>query len=563
MSLIFSVVRAGHARGSHHHLAFDGLQRLRRPDAERWQRVFLKHAQLFVDGAKAPDTDFKDFKNHVLHPRDNYWGGAPGKAANWYHNLVEALAQHRWDTAAYCAGVLSHYVVDPLHPFHTAQSEAENNIHRAVEWSISRDFIALRTEGEIAHPNLTIPVPVADNWLALLMCQGADKANRQYEKLIAHYDFHRGVVDPPSGLDTISRAVVAELIVTASETFAMVLDKALTESRVEPPNLWLTLEGVLATIKIPKNAILKKIEDKAVRRQVEAMYDELKATGTVEQNLTEDDRLVRDVYAREVLATRVAPEVAKVFPFEPREKVTTRIEQRRRAESIAGTMPKDADVVALRQPVAVPVPRPAPARREAEPPRPFPSISPRRTASAAADPQTPETAPVAQPAATPAPRVVTAVARPVQSAERDQAPRIYLTLDQPIVDAPSIGPKMAERMHAVGVDTVDDLLKSHPMALAARLNDPRITADFVAEWQDQARLVCTVPTLRGTHAQLLVGAGYRSADAVAAADVEKFCADVLAFAGTTEGQRILRDGNPPDVERIKTWLEHARAVKAA
>jgi hypothetical protein len=160
MSLIFSVVRAGHARGSHHHLAFDGLQRLRRPDADRWQRVFLKHAQLFTDGAKAPDTDFKDFKNHVLHPRDNYWGGAPEKARNWYHNLVEALAQHRWDTAAYCAGVLSHYVVDPLHPFHTAQSEAENNIHRAVEWSINRDYIALRTEGEIAHPNLRSPSPL-------------------------------------------------------------------------------------------------------------------------------------------------------------------------------------------------------------------------------------------------------------------------------------------------------------------------------------------------------------------------------------------------------------------
>lgn len=581
MSLIFSLVRAGHARGTHHYLAFDALQRLRRPDAERWQRIFLKHAQLFAEGAKAPDTVFKDFKNHVLHPRDGYWGGAPEKARNWYFNLVEALGQHRWDTAAYCAGVLSHYVVDPLHPFHTAQSEAENNIHAACEWSINRDYARLKAEGEAAHPGLVVAMPTEDNWLALLICRGADKANQSYEKLIAHYDVHRGVVDPPSGLDTISRALVAELIVTAAETFALVLDKAISESRAEAPDIMLSLEGVLAAINIPINAVMKKIEDKAVRAQVERMYDELKATGTVEKNLTEDDRQIRDLYVREVLAKRAAPDAAKIFPFEPRQQVTTRIEQRRRADTLAGTMPKVADVVQMRQPV--PPARPAPARREAEPPRPFPSIRPQRpAATGGAKPSTAASAmsaPAPQPAPAPAPRVAvtaalpqakpapgalrvrTVTSRPV--AEPDAAPRIYLTLEQPIVHAPSIGPKMAERLNVVGIDTVDDLLKAHPIALAARLNDSRVTPEIVNDWQDQARLVCTVPTLRGTHAQLLVGAGYRTADAIAAADAEKLCADVLTFASSSDGQRILRDGSAPDVERIKAWLAHARAVKAA
>jgi hypothetical protein len=54
-------------------------------------------------------------------------------------------------------------------------------------------------------------------------------------------------------------------------------------------------------------------------------------------------------------------------------------------------------------------------------------------------------------------------------------------------------------------------------------------------WQDQARLLVTVPGLAGTHAQLLVGAGYPSADAVANAEPEKLCADVLNFALTAGG----------------------------
>jgi hypothetical protein len=85
----------------------------------------------------------------------------------------------------------------------------------------------------------------------------------------------------------------------------------------------------------------------------------------------------------------------------------------------------------------------------------------------------------------------------------------------------------------------------------------------ISDWQEQARLVCTVPGLRGTHAQLLVGAGYRTADAVAAADADKLCADILAFAATQNGQRLLRNGDPPDIEKIKGWLEAARSVKAA
>ena len=77
MNTLFRVLYAAHAKGTHHKLALDGLRQLRGPDAEAWLRVFLKHAELLMLGAKAPDDEFKDFTNHVLHPRDNFWGGAP------------------------------------------------------------------------------------------------------------------------------------------------------------------------------------------------------------------------------------------------------------------------------------------------------------------------------------------------------------------------------------------------------------------------------------------------------------------------------------------------------
>jgi predicted flap endonuclease-1-like 5' DNA nuclease len=142
-------------------------------------------------------------------------------------------------------------------------------------------------------------------------------------------------------------------------------------------------------------------------------------------------------------------------------------------------------------------------------------------------------------------------------------PRFHLTLDQDVVDGPSIGPKTAERLYPHGVRTVRDLLKADPAALAVLLNVRHITAEAISGWQDQARLVCTVPGLRGTHAQLLVGAGYRSGEAIAAAEPDKLCADVLAFAGSTVGQRLLRNGDPPDIEKIKSWLEAARSMQAA
>lgn len=515
MSLLFRIVTATHANGTHHKLALDALRRLTSPAAERWERLFLEHVALYLQASKAPDVEFKDFRNHVLHVRDGYWGGAPERVANWYGYLVEALKARRWSEAVYCAGLLSHYYTDPIHPFHTAQSEAENNIHRAVEWSISKSYDDLRTIGEARFPDLRVVPGDGPEWLKDMVCRGAEASNRQYEKLIAHYNFRSGVVDPPSGLDEVARGLVAELIQYATIGYAAILDRAFAEAAVEPPDVDLTVDTFLAALKVPIKLVVRKMADMAERRLVERMYDELIATGRVEENLPEDDRMVRDLHAREVLSTRVAAQTEQ------------------RAERLAPQ--RQAPLAALRR---------APAFKPA----------------VAAASGTAETANLAPPLA--ALNAGTAIR--MKSAPRaDTAPRFRLAEGDDIEAAPAIGPKTADRLRAVGLHLVSDLLAATPEQVASVLDLRHVSSATVADWQDEARLVCTVPDLRGTQAQLLVGAGYRTVGDLAAAEPAALLSAMLRFVQTSEGQRVLRDGRPPDLEKVLAWVASAGAARAA
>ncbi|MCH9807064.1 MAG: DUF4332 domain-containing protein [Alphaproteobacteria bacterium] len=536
MTLAFQILRASHASGTHHKLALDALLRLTAPDSKRWQRVFLKHTQLYVEGAKAPDKEFKDFKNHVLHPGDDYWGGAPEKARNWYGHLLEALRNEDWSQAAYCAGVLSHYYTDPVQPFHTGQSDAESDIHGATEWSISKSYESLIRETAGRDSAQQAPPPsTGEQWLQDYVCLAAETSHAHYERLIAHYDFKIGVVTPQEGLDPVARNLVGDLLIFAQSGLAHILDRAIIEAGVEPPNVNLTPESVLGTLKIPLRWVLNRIEDKQTRRQVEAMYDELMATGRVDKTLPEDDRQIRDLHAREVVANRKANQTA----------------ERAKRVSSGGDKANRQTLSKIWETARVPNP----------PARSAPHQEPTQDSSAPlAQLQTERPTP-------PAPtNIAPAIANRVadRSTNRDpaRATRYYLNASDDMEAAPSIGAKTAARLEKIGLTKVSHLLDADPADVATRLGHSRITAVDVTRWQDESRLMMSIAGLRVTQSQMLVGAGYRYTIDIAEAKPEELSAALLAFAATQSGKRLLREGTPPDIEKIKLWIDEAHLAAA-
>jgi predicted flap endonuclease-1-like 5' DNA nuclease len=517
---------------------------MQRPDKEAWTRVFLKHIERYLEGSKAPDVSFKDFKNHVLHVSENYWGGAPEKAEDWYWQTVAELKARNWPEAAYAAGVLSHYYTDPVMPFHTGQTEAENAIHRATEWSINRSYNALRTIGEKRFADLDVSVPAGPNWLKELVCDGAEFSHRYYEKLIAHYDIHKGSVRPEDGLDDIGRNIIAELLMYAAKGYGQVLDAAISEAGVAAPDVALTAETFLAMTQIPRKFIEKRLTNAEDRKLVAAIYDELQATGRVEHSLSEDDRTIRDLHRKEVLEPMLA----------------------QRNEARAARLPADA-APSKQTPPAIATPKAVTSTPDttalelavAKSSHLAPEVAQRPPAlpehkGAIAEPDMPE-AIVRLPHPAPI---------PVWQTDAGSEPvRKYLFASDDLEAAPSIGPKMAERFAAAGVHTVGDFLECDPHELAEQLDDPHFDAETLTDWQDQAQMVIDVPGLRGTHAQLLVGAGYRAAAAVAEADPIILSANVLKFAATSAGRRVLREGRPPDIEKIKGWVDAAKHAMAA
>jgi hypothetical protein len=545
MSALFRIVYATHANGTHHKLALDALEAMPRPDKDAWSRVFLKHVERYLEGSKAPDVSFKDFKNHVLHVSENYWGGAPAKADQWYRQTVAELKAGNWPEAAYAAGVLSHYYTDPVMPFHTGQTEAENAIHRATEWSINRSYNTLRAIGEQRFATIDIAVPSGPNWLKELVCDGAEFSHRYYEKLIAHYDIHKGTVRPEDGLDDIARGLVAELLMYAAKGYGLVLDRAITEAGVAAPKVSLTAETFLAMTQIPRKFIEKRLTNAEDRALVAAIYDELKTTGRVEHALSEDDRTIRDLHRAEVLepmlAQRSEARAEKVAASGSRKQAPPPVATAQQVTTTPDTtalelaVAKSSHLVSgvTQRPPALPEQHPAPVEAETE---------------------------TSQPAA------MASHSRPVpvrQANDRQDDGKKYLFASDDLEAAPSIGPKTAERFAAVGVHTVGDFLGSNPDDLAEDLDDPYFDAETLADWQDQAQMVIDVPGLRGTHAQLLVGAGYRTATDVAEADAVILSANVLKFAMTSAGKRVLREGRPPDIEKIKGWVDAAKRAVAA
>lgn len=496
--LLYNVLFAWKCSSTHHKLALDALRHLQCPDAERWRDFFLAHIEPYLDGTKAPDNRFKDFRNHVLHVSENYWGGAVKTAETWYAKTVQAFRERRWSDAVFNAGVLSHYYSDPWQPFHTGQSEAEGIVHRAAEWSIACGYLELQQileEDCGGYPDVSIPD--GDDWLAQMVRDAAATSHDYYQLCIDHYNFDIGRKQPAAGYDQEGKDAIAVLLGSAVIGFARILDRIILETEARPPSVNLTLLGVLSQLTIPIFWVTKQLKHAHERRAIEAMYQEYQTTGKVIRTLSEDDATLRQLHAAEVLQK----------PLEQ-----------------------------LDQEPAGPI---GSAYGTGTAPRP-------KTVAAAAPPPVPQGGtPKSQAPAPP------------------RGPRYYLTLDDPLEAAPSIGPKTAERLETAGLSRVRDLLAAVPEQVARKLNLKHIDANVLRSWQAQARLVCEVPGLRGHDAQFLVACGVMTVAELQAAQPHELTAKVTAYVKTPSGERILRDGKPPDEHEVQGWIAAAQSLRAA
>lgn len=531
MSMLLRLLKSSACRSNHHRLAVDALVHLRGTDGEMWRNLFLHHHVEYLKGAKAPDDVFKDFKNHVLHVREGDWGGAPAAAREWYRRTVRALAQQDWPQAVYSAGVMSHYVVDPVQPFHTGQTEEEGIIHRAVEWSLSQTYDKLQlilVQDLDGYPDVS--VPSGNDWLEQMVKAGAKLSNPHYETLIDHYNFALGVKKPELGLDQEIKDVVARLIGHATVMLARILERAFAEAAVVPPKVGLTLDTLVAAIKAPIQKVLAALDNEKDKDLVRAMYNEYRRTGKVRETLPEDDRLVRKLHAMEVLRVPLST-VDAAWP--------------RETGSAHGTGRPARDTKKAK---AQPKPKPAQTNKRIEP---VVALSETQVVKPA------KAAPASKPVATPAARVAEA---PKPAAA--PTPPGRLSHESPVELAPSIGPKTASRLTAIGIHTVEDLLQAEPEEAATRLKFKHINARLIRDWQAQAELACSIPGMGSIAAQLLVAVGVRDPEDLANADPEMLINMMDEFCDSADGQRMLRDSPPPDEDKLRAWIEAAQDMQA-
>ncbi len=538
--MLVPILRAAHCRSTHHFFAIDALERIGTQRGKRLADLLLKYYARYLKGSKDPDDSFKDFQNHVIHVSQNNWGGAPRQCQQWLDKSLQHLRSGEWSEAAYACGVLSHYFTDPIMPLHTGQTERESVVHRPMEWSICKGYEEIYALCQFGRAPRQIKLSDDEDWIKQAVLQGAAMAHQHYTRLIEIYNLARGTVDPPRGLTKEARQILAELFDLAIGGWASILMRMATLMDSMPPDCSLSMATVIAGIDMPRAALIRKFSHAAQQQEVKRIFDEYTETGKVIDNLPAEIKVVRREFINDqkAEAERLAPPVPSRSPV---------------AAPVIAPSVAPAVVPPLAQPEAEEEPEVADDADDelmqmmqmmklmnpiGETPNPPQAVPAKSSAVVVQEPAIPQFKPE------------------LARADNDDEDT-GLSIDSPLVDAPSIGPKTAKRFAEIGIHTIEQFLSADAAEMAEALDTSWIKPELIEDWQDQAQLVCDVPALCGYKAQLLVAVNCRTADDLAEASATELHQAIRQFAQTKEGQRILRSTPIPDQNQIAQWIASA------
>jgi hypothetical protein len=645
MSLLYKLLHGQVCKSTHHKLVVDALMGVSGHACDVWQSYLLSEYRVLLDGAKLPDTQFRDFKNHVLHTSENNWGGAITAAQDWFQKAVKLCREKRWSEGVSAIGVLTHYVSDPFMPLHTGQTEAEGVIHRACEWSVTRSYDQLKTILETEMGGVTrAKKQSGDQWLQQLIIQGAQKSHKHYDEIVARYDLKRGSADPVAGLDQVSRRLFAKSIGECLSALTLVFEKVIEQVTSVPPNAQLTAEDILKQENISQSWIKKNLQDKEEQHAAMKILDEVQSRGKAVHALSQECQDVRRLHAEQVLKTSIgdldqapitlpgqrygqadsrffsqnqsiekfltislpgsgAESVFKTRKYAPGE--VREVSRFRKTLELSGKQSRlrgvDAGEVKRRsinnQPTATatvstqnkfiaPAIQPQNAKHEivegyAESSPydymrrdnqhtefmhelPLVDSHPRKT-------RTDRDHSINNRTNTRGDRRKVRRERQNQSITEQEfsgqtaaqhgtlSPR--LTLESPLVDAPSIGPKTARRFTAMGIKTVGQFLQADVQVMAEKMHAGHITSQVLADWQIQSRWATILPKFRGADAQSFVALNYREPRDLMRNSPQQLHQEITEFIKSKEGARITRDSQPPKYETVQLWLEWASKVQ--
>ncbi len=126
-------------------------------------------------------------------------------------------------------------------------------------------------------------------------------------------------------------------------------------------------------------------------------------------------------------------------------------------------------------------------------------------------------------------------------------------------DVLGLGPRAAGRLATVGVRTVAELLAAKPQAAA----DRQFSAETIAAWQREARLLVAVPQLPTDAARILAAVGIACPERLARSTPTELIAKVEALWRSVESNSWIAVKAKPTTAEICAWIAFAHQQLSA